>query len=221
MSKDTIPIWVAYISGVVSLLALGITAYTNLYINNAKIQADKESRIATLEANLGSLEKTLEFNKESFEKTMDANSSKLRADLLAQSSKTYKELVTSERIVWIGLLRESMAEFLCTAHEILTLRADFSDSPAQSSFQIQNLDIIKEFHKSSYLIQLRLNPKEEEFLKILLQVSQIVLDTSSNLILAHQAVCGFANVSQNLLKIEWDKVKEEARELNGLDASKS
>lgn len=201
-------------------MALGLNIYTNIYINNAKIQADKASRIATLEANLDSLEKTLAFNKESFEKTMEANSSKLRADLLAQSSKTYKELVTSERIVWIGLLRESIAEFLCTAHKILTLRANFVNSPVQPPFQNQNIDII-EFHKSSYLIQLRLNPKEEEFLKILIQVSQEVLNTSSSLLLAHQKVCVFADESQKLLKTEWEKVKEEARELNGLDTSKN
>lgn len=148
-----------------------------------------------------------------FLKTLEANSEKLTADLYAQSSKTYKELITTERIKWVNALRESMAELLSRYQEIGLLKIQIAEEERTQNMVINHTDKIREIGKYEFLVKLRLNPKEKEFLEQLETVSKKVVGarTLESLVAADNAVQEFSNSCQILLKKEWDHIKEEAK----------
>lgn len=143
------------------------------------------------------------------------NHNKLRADLSTHSKKTYKELITSERIKWVDALREAMADFLSKSHEILVLKfSRLRDEEARKiPFATAYNDLVCYFLKTSYLIQLRLNPKETAFLQDLDEMSQKILsaETVFELSEAQKDIKDFADMCQGLLKAEWERIKEESQ----------
>lgn len=185
-------------SAIMAGLAAIIVCFINYWISNKKIKADKET-----------------FYK------------KLQVDIVSQSSKTYKELITSQRIVWLNLLRESMAEYMSRTYLLLSLKAnksflcgetqqvDFEDAFVQKQF-----DPYYEAVKASFLIQLRLNPKQDNHKKLVKdmndldqKVAKYLQGEEESLSLSDISieVQEFAISCQELLKKEWEFVKIEAK----------
>jgi len=166
--------------------------------------------------------------KESLARTLDANEKKLKADMHSQSSKTYKELVTAERIKWLNLLRESMAEYMSQTYILLNLSVnrDFlSGESKQAANRIFFQKQIEHNYKSinaSFLVQLRLNPNQDNHKKLIEYMNELdqkvvkyLKADSENESLSlsfcvREEVEVFAIKCQELLKEEWDHVKKEA-----------
>lgn len=188
---------------VASFMAIVVCVINNIYTNK-KIQADIES-----------------------------NKEKIKADLFSQSSKTYKELITSERIKWLGLLRESMVDYLGKAHLLTNLKIRLYEEKNRDikKFKKEINMLFNEFCRASHGIQLRLNPKSKkdkktqkvdhnQFRNEMHILSTVIVNFigsdiedsifDDKAVEIQEAINTFSIKCQELLKEEWEFVKEEA-----------
>ncbi len=156
---------------------------------------------------------------------------KVKADILTQSSKTYKELITTERINWIGLLRESMTVYIANAEKLLILGCcDLNESPVNpgiedfnnpnfmrenKEFKKKNHKIFYEFKKAEALIQLRLNPYQSNHENLVNKMHELTASLEEKIYFGNKddianSISDFMSACQRLLKDEWDFAKEEA-----------
>ncbi len=118
---------------------------------------------------------------------------------------TFINTVTSERIKWIGKLRESISTFCGVAHYWRFSTVKGSDEEKQ---KIQEIDKLRHF------IVLQLNPNGDVDKEIQGLVGTIVSMSSGHLHVTDQDyrkhLDQLTEESQQLLKAEWEKVKEES-----------
>lgn len=114
--------------------------------------------------------------------------------------------VTSERVKWIGKLRENISNYAGLTHYWLVSKRDVDPQKLE--------DILRDLRILRYHITLQLNPKpdalvDKKIMQLLKNIPDIpstpdttpMLDTLDTLI----------SEGQELLKAEWDKVKSEAQ----------
>lgn len=156
---------------------------------------------------------------------------KVRADILTQSSKSYKELITTERINWIGLLRECMTVYIANAEKLLILgcrdTSEYLRNPDEDiyknedfmsrneDFKANNASVFYEFKKAEALIQLRLNPFQKNHIAFTAEMHTLTTVVETQLFIgnkedAAKEIGKFRKSCQELLKSEWDYAKQEA-----------
>jgi len=115
---------------------------------------------------------------------------------------SFVDTVTNERIKWIERLRHNISDFCGTSHTLSYL--DLENTP-------EDHELYKEVDKLRYLIRLQLNPDGEHdkvIEQLILEIPDL-LHQSKKAELKH-ALTDLVEVTQKLLKQEWDKVKLEA-----------
>lgn len=116
---------------------------------------------------------------------------------------TYINSVTAERVKWINALRENVSKYAG-----LTYNWVISDVEEGSD---ESKEILKEIDQLRILIQLQINPKEKLGGKIIFWIDTISSHThESQKGELKKDLKGMVTDVQELLKIEWDKVKDEA-----------
>jgi hypothetical protein len=117
--------------------------------------------------------------------------------------------VTSERVKWLDKLRNNISAF-CGLTHTWTRRDKVEDSEDE-------VRMLEEIDKLRYLIRLQLNPKDENGKpnpdkKIEDLISKIPnLTDPSYYKQLHASLNELIITSQELLKVEWEKVKAEAK----------
>lgn len=116
---------------------------------------------------------------------------------------TYINSVTAERVKWINALRDNVSKFTGLTYNWVI--SDIEEGSKESN------EILKDIDQLRILIQLQLNPKEELSKKIIAHIDGISLCTHSSQKdkLKKQLQYMVTDV-QELLKEEWDKVKDES-----------
>jgi hypothetical protein len=114
-------------------------------------------------------------------------------------------IVTAERVKWIGKIREDLATFMGLiqyfAYSIVPIKAEKTDKAQEIISKLDNL---------RYLIKLQLNPEDDE--KLIKSIDHIVdLTHHPNIDAFDVAISRLVTNSHLLLKSEWDKVKDEAK----------
>lgn len=116
---------------------------------------------------------------------------------------TYINSVTAERVKWINALRENVSKYIgLTYNWVISEVKEGSD---------ESKEILKEIDRLRILIQLQINPKEKLGKKIISWIDTISNHThkSQKEKLKKDLKWIVADV-QELLKEEWDKVKDES-----------
>ena len=114
--------------------------------------------------------------------------------------------VTAERIKWIATLRGNVSKFCGLTHYWVKSQLHGTGREAEVLLQLDEL---------RYLIRLQLNPSPKAFLdrKIEKKITQIVSlcvpEPDQDKVMA--AIDDLTKTSQELLKAEWDKVREESK----------
>jgi hypothetical protein len=113
--------------------------------------------------------------------------------------------VTAERVKWIEKVRDNISTFCGLAY---TWQASaLAGKP-------EELDVHKQFDKLRHLIRLQLNPSpdatlDREIERLIGHVPNLTDQTKATELA--EALNQLVEVSQKLLKAEWDKVKEESK----------
>ena len=110
--------------------------------------------------------------------------------------------VTSERVKWINKLRENVSEFCGLTHH--WVQTDLSETEANST--------LKEIDKLRIYIKLQLNrddPVDQDLIRIIDKIPEYTHESQKEKLkeLINAAVVS----TQNLLKVEWERVKLEAK----------
>lgn len=133
-----------------------------------------------------------------------------------------KEQKTSEfRQAWIDALREDLATFFATARAFARANQELqhfgagAQGGAPFSFTEQKISELRyQIAETCYRIQLRLNPKEPEHAELLrlmqtaIDRQQVALANPNSTDEVLQAVERVAEFSTQILKTEWERVKQ-------------
>ena len=118
--------------------------------------------------------------------------------------------VTSERVKWLEKLRINISAFCGLTHTWTRSNPDFPGT-------VEGIKILGEIDNLRYLIRLQLNPKTENKMpnpdKIIEDLIARIPDLTDGSKRAelNAAINELIETSQALLKIEWEKVKSEAK----------
>lgn len=111
--------------------------------------------------------------------------------------------VTSERVKWIGKLRENLSKFTGRTHSWLAIQRDASPKVEEIKGE---LDVLR------YEIKLQLNPGADPDKEIIQKINEIPdLASQSDLKPTLDAMNELVSLGQTLLGTEWRKVKREAQ----------
>ena len=113
--------------------------------------------------------------------------------------------VTASRTKWIDTIRNSIAEFCGLTHH-------FSLTPLTDSEKTQ---VIEKIDRLRFLIKLQLN-RNDEFDKKIIQKIDIIPDLtdSKKINELEKEINELIELTQDLLKLEWEGVKEETKKGN-------
>lgn len=111
---------------------------------------------------------------------------------------TFINTVTSERVRWMGELRDNTSRLCSIAFSLV-------DNPYSTNRE----DLAKELNRVAVQIKLLLNP--DEHLNIIKSLESIINSTSFQN-LSDNMLNNFVASIQEMLKDEWEKIKKEARE---------
>ena len=117
---------------------------------------------------------------------------------------SYINTVTSQRVLWIEQMRQDVSKFVGLTHTWAMSELEGSESEA---------DLLKEIDRLRYVIRLRLNPDDTPDLAIAALIEQIPkLTHESKRDELLTALEKLTTETQNMLKNEWEKVKEESKD---------
>ena len=116
--------------------------------------------------------------------------------------------VTSERVKWLDKLRDNISRFCGLTHA--WTRSKIQDTPKE-------IEILSEIDTVRYLIRLQLNPKfengqpnvDKQIEDLIAEIPNLTDDRRRDELDA--AINRLIETSQSLLKVEWEKVKSEAK----------
>ena len=112
--------------------------------------------------------------------------------------------VTSQRVLWIEQMRQDVSKFVGLTHTWAMSELEGSDSET---------DVIKEIDRLRYVIRLRLNPDDTPDRKIaslIKQIPKLTHESKRDELLT--ALEKLTTETQNMLKDEWEKVKQESKD---------
>jgi hypothetical protein len=110
--------------------------------------------------------------------------------------------VTSERVKWLDKLRESISSFCGLTYTWSVSRLEGKPNEAE---------VLKEIDKLRHLIRLQLNPDgtyDRAIEALIARIPTLTHETQAKEL--EKALSELVEVSQKLLKAEWEKVKEES-----------
>ncbi len=110
--------------------------------------------------------------------------------------------VTSERVKWINKLRENISEFCGLTHH--WVHTELSENESNS--------ILKEIDKLRIYIKLQLNPRDpidQDLIRIIDKIPDYTHESQKEKL--KELINATVVSTQNLLKIEWERVKLEAK----------
>jgi hypothetical protein len=111
--------------------------------------------------------------------------------------------VTSERVKWIGKLRENVSNYVGLTHYWFVSKRDVDQQKLE--------DVLRDLRLLRYQITLQLNPKAHIDRKIMQLVREIPDHASKpDMTPLNNSLDELISKGQQLLKAEWDKVKQEA-----------
>ena len=117
---------------------------------------------------------------------------------------TFTGSVTASRIKYIQDIREAMSKFCGLAYYYNTGGGKLS--PQETSAIRKEADSLK------YLIRLYLNPEDKYWdNKIMLFCDEVIKKTDKGIDELHSAIENLVVITQYLLKLEWQGIKEEAK----------
>ena len=125
--------------------------------------------------------------------------------ILRNARKTaYINSVTASRIKYIQDIRESIAKFCGLAH---TYNLKSHTVQNESHFALhQEADVLK------YMIRLYLNPEDQYWDQtIIKKCDEVIKHTDKDLNDLNKAIESLITITQYLLKLEWEGVKEESK----------
>ncbi|MGV3611702.1 MAG: hypothetical protein ACO1N0_12170 [Fluviicola sp.] len=109
--------------------------------------------------------------------------------------------VTSMRAKWIDTVRESISEFCGLA--------------CQLKYSFDNNDKMERIQELRFLIRLKLNPKDKFDKKLVEKLDEIVgLLSNGDFTSIELKINDLVVLSQDMLKLEWEGVKEESKRGN-------
>ncbi|HEY1721741.1 MAG TPA: hypothetical protein VGG27_10880 [Magnetospirillaceae bacterium] len=111
--------------------------------------------------------------------------------------------VTSERVKWIGKLRENLSKFVGLTHQWLSVHGSDRDKAEEL---VGQLNVLR------YEIKLQLNPTsslDRAIIELVNEIPDVV--TRPDRTIAHASMDKLIEYSQVLLKTEWEKVKQESQ----------
>ena len=118
---------------------------------------------------------------------------------------SYINSVTAERVKWINTLRENLSQF---AGLVFHYAAVAGNDPTGSKWH----NLLKDTDRLRMLIKLQLNPKGEIDEKIEANLDRLYTSNAIPSPQIAQSVCDQTiKLGQQLLKQEWEKVKEESK----------
>jgi len=121
---------------------------------------------------------------------------------------TFINTVTSERVKWLDKLRHNISNFCGLTHT--WTRSKFENSS-------EELKVLTEIDNLRYLIRLQLNPKvvdgkpnvDKQIEALISKIPELTDISRRNEL--DEAINELITTSQTLLKIEWEKVKQESK----------
>ena len=117
---------------------------------------------------------------------------------------SYINTVTSQRVLWIEQMRQDVSKFVGLTHTWAMSELEGSESGA---------DLLKEIDRLRYVIRLRLNPDDTPDLAIAALIEQIPkLTHESKRDELLTVLEKLTTETQNMLKKEREKVKEESKD---------
>lgn len=114
--------------------------------------------------------------------------------------------VTSERVKWIGNLRDNLSKFVGLTHHWFVLKEDIEEPKKD--------DMTRELRVLRYHIRLQLNPSPKATIdRDIMEMIEQIADSAPNFKIEElqQHLDNLVLKAQKLLKSEWDKVKREAQ----------
>ena len=115
-------------------------------------------------------------------------------------------VVSSNRQNWINDLRERISEFITLAHTIIIKRQTMAQTEEPLTHDYHSI------YRLSNIIELMLNPKENEHTILLKLILGTLAATSANLETASPVIIKNTEqilvLSKQILKKEWEKVKK-------------
>lgn len=224
--------WNGYFQAALVMVAGSIfTIIFNNYSTTKKLNMEKEH----FEKQIERQEKHFSEQQDFQEKQLTSKIDNFKNQLRIEREKTYKELITKERLIWIGKLREDLTEYITIVNCLIGRRSKFliekkgNITPEENfDFYLNIEDDFNRLVKKAYAIQFRLNPKKK-YLEInevdhikfrddmidLIKILKQGLRDSPDKSLEHiqTKLNEFSFQCQELLKYEWEHAKNEAKSI--------
>lgn len=132
--------------------------------------------------------------------------------------KLYAEMISSSRNEWINIWRDELSKFLSITdilrYEVIDKYKtnELNDNNEINSSERQYyLSLIKEYHISKNKILMRLNLNEKMHQEVYLLINKISYEKGLDNKEYFKLKEVLLNVSRDLLKDEWERVKQEAK----------
>lgn len=133
--------------------------------------------------------------------------------------KLYAEMISSSRNEWINIWRDELSKFLSITD---ILRYEVNDKYKNNELKYKNnekntserqyyLSLVKEYHISKKKILMRLNLNEKMHQEVYLLINKISYEKGLDNKEYFKLKEVLLNVSRDLLKDEWERVKQEAK----------
>lgn len=121
----------------------------------------------------------------------------------ASRKTSFINTVTAQRVQWLEQIRQDVAKFVGLTHH--WTRSELKGTPSEQ-------DILREIDQLRYVIRLRLNPDDPPDKKLAELVKRIPdLTDESERGQLFEALDELTTATQEMLKVEWEKVKAEAK----------
>ncbi len=123
--------------------------------------------------------------------------------LINSKKTTFINSVTASRIKWIDTIRTNVSEFcgLTYNYSLTKNRLEY----------IEKNNLLERVDKLRFLIKLQLNPEDTYDVQIIESIDKIIDLTDSDINKLKNEINNLIVLTQNLLKLEWEGVKAEAK----------